>query len=600
MDQPQSLFDATTWITLTASLLVSAAAFVVMRFYLRAIFRESQRSASPAENDVREDKGHGPAQGPSRGHLDIQIERPQAGAAGPIRSPTFEHAAAAFHRAAGVYLLGGSIHVATSVALLAGLSAPSFASRLTLVNWYAGRFWAWSFFTLIALALFYGPDRRTRAFLVALYVVTLPALGALLQLAGAPALSFAELAEAEPLLKAESVVLFPMAEAVTGSPVTPQSVFFSPVSQTMLFWGLSGAPVFIPLLTFNRFVRGTVGPLFVNLALMMLLTTFVINDLLLNTPIGIRLVVQLKEAVGDSTLAVMSALSLTLAIAIAVSVVLWIGRRYRRSQLSDQTFLFDALWLSASIWVCVYLFSDPRPFYYLLGLVPFVLYKLVVGFGLKLSSTTSGMLPEARLLYLRVFGSARRAERLFDLLAARWRHAGSIQLISATDIARGRFEPDEFLDFLNRKLANAYITSESDLNQRLAALQRRPDPDGRYRVHEFFCRADTWQRTVSTLGAASSLIIMDLRGFTGDNRGVIFELRVLIDEVPLTRVALLIDQSTDEPLLRQTLTDLWDRVNPHSPNAGASARIRFVDLGGGYPAAIRHLVRLGDAIVATA
>ena len=209
-------------------------------------------------------------------------------------------------------------------------------------------------------------------------------------------------------------------------------------------------------------------------------------------------------------------------------------------------------------------------------------------------------MPEARLLYLRVFGSARRAERLFDLLAARWRHAGSIQLISATDIAREQYEPDEFLDFLNRKLANAYITTEDDLNQRLDALQKRPDPDGRYRVHEFFCRADTWQRTVSTLGAASTLVIMDLRGFTADNRGVIFELSVLIDEVPLNRVALLIDRSTDEPRLRLTLTDLWERVHPQSPNAGASARIRFVDLGGGYPAAVQHLVQLGDYIVAAA
>jgi hypothetical protein len=600
VEQSQTLFDSATLLTLAASLAVSAAAFIVMRFYLRAIFRESQRSTSPVKNDARVSDGDGPALRPSSGHLDIQVERPQAGAAGPIRSPTFEHAAVAFRRAAGVYLVGGSIHVATSVALLAGLSAPSFASRFTLLNWYAGRFWAWSFFTLIALALFYGPDRRTRAFLVATYIVALPALGALLQLAGAPALSFVELAEAEPLLKAEAAVLFPMAEAATGSPVTPQSLFFSPVSQTMLFWGLSGAPVFIPLLTFNRFVRGTVGPLFLNLALMMLLTTFVINDLWLDTPIGIRLVVRLKAAVGDSTLAVMSALSLTLAIAIAVAVVSWIAGRYRRGQLSDQTFLFDALWLSASIWVCVYLFPNPRPFYYLLGLVPFVLYKLVVGFGLRLSSTAVGMPPEARLLYLRVFGSARRAERLFDLLAARWRHAGSIQLISATDIARGRFEPDEFLDFLNRKLANAYITSAGDLNERLAALQKRPDPDGRYRVHEFFCRADTWQRTVSTLGAASSLIIMDLRGFTADNKGVIFELRVLIDEVPLNRVALLIDRSTDEPLLRQTLTDLWDRVHPHSPNVGASARIRFVDLGGGYRAAVQHLMDLGDDIVAAA
>jgi hypothetical protein len=51
-------------------------------------------------------------------------------------------------------------------------------------------------------------------------------------------------------------------------------------------------------------------------------------------------------------------------------------------------------------------------------------------------------LRKARLLFLRVFGSPTRSEKLFDLLAARWRYAGSIELIGATDVARGRFEPD--------------------------------------------------------------------------------------------------------------------------------------------------------------
>jgi len=201
-------------------------------------------------------------------------------------------------------------------------------------------------------------------------------------------------------------------------------------------------------------------------------------------------------------------------------------------------------------------------------------------------------------LYLRVFGSARRAEKLFDVLAARWRHAGSIQLISATDVARGRFEPDEFLDFLSGKLANAYIASEDDLDRRLATFRDRSDPDGRYRVHELFCRDDTWQPAVSRLAAASSLVIMDLRAFTSDNKGCIFELSVLVDEVPLQRVALLIDQTTDEPLLRDTLADLWRRVNPQSPNTGPDARIRFMDLATGYPGAVRHLMKLGDDVLA--
>jgi hypothetical protein len=86
---------------------------------------------------------------------------------------------------------------------------------------------------------------------------------------------------------------------------------------------------------------------------------------------------------------------------------------------------------------------------------------------------------------------------LFDLLAARWRYGGSIQLISATDVARGRFEPDEFLDFLSGRLGSAYISTGTDLDQRVAKLDLRPDPDGRYRVNEFFCRNDTWQQTVS-------------------------------------------------------------------------------------------------------
>jgi MFS family permease len=407
MDKTQSLFNAATLVTLTASLLVSAAAFIVMRFYLRAIFRESQRSASPAGDDPRAQQGGASAERSSSGNLEIEVERPQEAGFTAIRSPTFEHAAATFRRAAAVYFLGGSIHAATSVALLSALLPPSFASRSTELACYAGRFWGWSFFTLMALALFYGPDRRIRGFLIAIYIVTLLALGALLQLAGAPAVSWAELANVEPLLKAEADVLFPVAEAVTGTRVSPESVLVSPLTQPILFWARSGAPVVVPVIFFNRFVRGTVGPLFINLALLMVLTTFVFNDLWLHTSVGIRLLVRIKQVLGDDTFAAMTASSLTLAVAIAVLGVLWIARRYRRSELSDQTFLFDALWLSASFCVSVYLMADPRPFYYLLGLVPFALYKLTVGLGLRRLRETSDALPQARLLYLRVLAACR-------------------------------------------------------------------------------------------------------------------------------------------------------------------------------------------------
>jgi hypothetical protein len=396
--------------------------------------------------------------------------------------------------------------------------------------------------------------------------------------------------------KDQAALLLSFASTV-GQPVSAESVSFSPHLQPIVFWSLSAAPVMIPFLAFNRFIRGTVGPLFINLALMILLSTFFINNLVLYTSPGVWFAVHIKRVFGGATFQVLTVISLMLSVVVAWFGLLWIARRYQRMELSDQTFLFDALWLSVSFWVSVYLFN--QRFLYLLGLLPFVLYKMIVGLGLKRLATRAEPLPKARLLFLRVFGSSSRSEKLFDLLAARWRYAGSIHLISATDVARARFEPDEFLDFLSGRLSSAYINADADLDRRLAGLRLRPDPDGRYRVSEFFCRVNTWQKTVTRLMAQNDLVAMDLRGFTSERKGSIFELGTLIDEVPLHRIALLIDKTTDEPLLRRTLADLWRRINPQSPNAyGGIVRVRMIDLACGYPAAVRRLMQLGDELIA--
>ena len=166
-------------------------------------------------------------------------------------------------------------------------------------------------------------------------------------------------------------------------------------------------------------------------------------------------------------------------------------------------------------------------------------------------------------------------------------------------MARGRFEPDEFLDFLNGRLASAYISSGTDLDCRLTKLDLRPDPDGRYRVNEFFCRVDTWQQTVTRLMVQSDVVLMDLRAFTSERKGCTFELGALIDEVPLHRVVLLIDQTTDDLLLRRTLADRWRRMNPQSPNAHSGiARVTMIDLACGPPAAVQRLMQLGGEVSA--
>ena len=61
--------------------------------------------------------------------------------------------------------------------------------------------------------------------------------------------------------------------------------------------------------------------------------------------------------------------------------------------------------------------------------------------------------------------------------------------------------------------------------------------------------------------AQSDLVAMDLRAFTAQKEGCIFELGALIDEVPLQRVVLLIDQTTatnDHLKIGDTVTMTFD------------------------------------------
>ena len=69
----QFLFDATA---LGAALLISIAAFVVMRLYLRAIFREGQRRAPQPHAVPGMEHGREPSPLSAISPLEIQIEKP--------------------------------------------------------------------------------------------------------------------------------------------------------------------------------------------------------------------------------------------------------------------------------------------------------------------------------------------------------------------------------------------------------------------------------------------------------------------------------------------------------------------------------------------
>jgi hypothetical protein len=157
------------------------------------------------------------------------------------------------------------------------------------------------------------------------------------------------------------------------------------------------------------------------------------------------------------------------------------------------------------------------------------------------------------LLVLRSFSIGRDGERLFDLIDRAWRRVGSIQLIAGLDLARRTVEPHEFLDFVSGKLARRFIDGPAAMDQRLRERDLRPDRDGRFRVNDFFCYDDTWKMVLSRLVHDSDVVLMDLRGFSAQNAGCIFELHELVRLVPLVRVVFIVDGRTDERLLAETL-----------------------------------------------
>ena len=175
-----------------------------------------------------------------------------------------------------------------------------------------------------------------------------------------------------------------------------------------------------------------------------------------------------------------------------------------------------------------------------------------------------------QLLLLRVFSLGRRSERLFDALATHWRHVGNIRLIAGPDLATTTVEPHEFLGFLSGKLARSFIEGPETLDLRLSETDHEPDPDGRFRVSDFFCYDDTWQMVLSRLAGESDAVLMDLRGFSPQNRGVTHEINELIDHVPLGRVVFVVDDTTDEGFLRQTVQEAWARMSPDSPNRSST------------------------------
>jgi hypothetical protein len=193
-------------------------------------------------------------------------------------------------------------------------------------------------------------------------------------------------------------------------------------------------------------------------------------------------------------------------------------------------------------------------------IMAFVAYELIAAAGFRYLRKVHPPEPPRTLLILRVFGFVGRSQRLLDDLGQLWRYLGPIKLIAGTDVADVVVQPHEFYDFLGGRLSRAFVKDQEDLESRLSESAPVADPDGLFRIQNFYCHDDTWRMTADRLARGADAVFMDLRGFNAKNCGCIYEIKLLVQVVPMDRVVLLVDSTTDVPLLERTLATAWQEI----------------------------------------
>ena len=467
----------------------------------------------------------------------------------------------AYARVAGVYTAAGLLHAGISAMILFSIGGLAFDPIRAAIL-----FWALAWPVLLTLVLLWGPDRKRQGLTVLAYFAGLAVL-------------------------CVWVGVFSQTPPLQMS--WPVDYTLPAFAQPLLYWATSTAPSIFLLLFLNRQVRN-VGPLILLFMTIAVSGAIIVVLLQFSGQVALALIVRVQisfatmlPSLGPRAATIFALYGFQFLGAVLFAIPAWlvvrlIVHRYVARKISDQAIMLDSIWLLMTLFLCEGLVGSEGMIGWL-GLAAFAGYKLTVMLGLRPLQRAAARREPPRLLLLRTFGTRRRSEQLFDLLATRWRYAGTIELIAGPDLATTALDLRDFLDFVSGRLSESFIHNADDLARRVAAMDARPDPDGRFRVDSFFCAAHTWQQTVTRLIGGIDVVLMDLRGFAARHAGCRFELGVLMRLAPLDRVVLLIDHTTDEPLLHEILQGGADAAA-----AGpVAARPHILRADGGAAAAVR-------------
>jgi hypothetical protein len=382
-----------------------------------------------------------------------------------------------------------------------------------------------------------------------------------------------------------------------ASSTTLLGVTMGSVQQMFLMWALESLiPTILLFLFLSRRIRA-VGPLVYVFMLVAVFGAALANGLSFSSEgenVVVATAVKLKLDVGTVSWSFVT-IGFALFLIPGWLGAAWIRRRYESKQMSDQSIMIDSIWMVFTLSQILMNLSQERGLWAILGFASFLGYRVARSIGFRILKKRIPAVEGVSLLLLRVFGSRHRSEKLFDVLTARWRYYGSIQMIAGTDLASSKLEPHEFLDFLRGRLTRYFISDEEQLERRLEQIDLLSDFDRRFRVTEFFCFDDTWRLALRRLVHRCDRVLMDLRGFSPNHAGCVFELQTLINDVPPDRVLLLADSSTDLPYLRQVLADACHYIVSGSANTNHDTiALRVLQMTGRVTHGVQRILEVFD------
>lgn len=334
---------------------------------------------------------------------------------------------------------------------------------------------------------------------------------------------------------------------------------------------LSGIATLTLVAYLSRRVRAS-GPLVLLFVFIGLLGTELVMALVGRSDQAMRDTVTLLDYVGYGAvggLFMLAVVGFVCFAAIGLVGLIWIRRRYQAKHISDESLTVDSIWIMFAVNHGIGLVFA-SPWWFLAAPVSYAAFKVVSGRALARLTQSLEHAHAPRLLLLRAFSIGRASERFFDGFIKYWRRAGSLQMITGADFATRTIDPPELLEFAAGRLSRRFIADAETLDRRLDERDLRPDGDGRFRINEFFCHDNTWRAALSRLVGSSDAVLMDLRGFTTQNAGCIFELRELARAIPLTRVVFIVDERTDQRLLAESLgpheARVWRCLSNRTPD----------------------------------